>query len=142
MYKDPDKQREANRQASQRKRDRKGMTQGMTNEGMMPEGMTKQGMTVKSSPSNVIPRRGKDEGVTITTKGLHKLNLMADVINEQVLGKKRGHDIKCFEDLPPDVQQTIDRISESPEEKRKRTGIAIRYQQLFPDRYYSTGIAI
>ena len=33
MYKNKDKQREANRQASQRRRD-KGMTQGMTNEGM------------------------------------------------------------------------------------------------------------
>ncbi len=61
MYKDPDRQREANRQASQRRRD-KGMTQGMTNEGMMP-----QGMTDANKP--------------------HKLNLMADVINGQVLGK-------------------------------------------------------
>ena len=51
MYKDKDKQREANREASQRRRD-KGMTQGMTNEGM----------TTRNGVANVIPssKRGKD----------------------------------------------------------------------------------
>ena len=39
MYKDKARQREANRMASQRRRD-KGMTQGMTKEGMTPQGMT------------------------------------------------------------------------------------------------------
>lgn len=53
---------------------------------------------------------------------------------------KRGKDIKVFEDLPPDVQATINRLSESNEEKAKRTQVAIKYQHLFPDRYYSTGI--
>ncbi|KKM03422.1 hypothetical protein LCGC14_1774560 [marine sediment metagenome] len=93
MYKDEDKQKEANRQASQRRRDRKGMTQGMTN----------QGMTVINEPSNVIPKRGKD--------------------------------IKCFADLPVDVQSTINTISESPEEHRRRTAIAINYQHQFLGRY-------
>ena len=59
---------------------------------------------------------------------------------------KRGKDIKCFEDLPLDVQATINRISGSNEEKAKRTAIAINYQHLFPpdntykgfiDRLYS-----
>lgn len=55
---------------------------------------------------------------------------------------KRGKDIKTFEDLPPDVQQTIRRVSESNEEFRRRTGIAIRYQHLFPGRFHSVGVAI
>ena len=48
---------------------------------------------------------------------------------------KRGKDIKCFADLPPDVQATINRVSESNEEKAKRTAAAIKYQRLFPDNY-------
>lgn len=48
---------------------------------------------------------------------------------------KRGQDIKCFEDLPLDVQQTIRRTSDSNEEFQKRTAAAIHYQHLFPDRY-------
>jgi len=56
--------------------------------------------------------------------------------------EKRGKDIKCFADLPPDVQATINRISESNEEKKKWTKIAIKHQHLFPDRYHSTGVAI
>jgi len=48
---------------------------------------------------------------------------------------RRGKDIKCFEDLPPDVQKTINRTSTSPEEKNRRTAIAIHYQHLYPGRY-------
>lgn len=48
---------------------------------------------------------------------------------------KRGLDIKTFEDLPLDVQQTIRRMSDSNEEFQKRTAAAIKYQYLFPDRY-------
>ena len=60
MYKDPDKQREANRQASQRRRDKKGMTQGMT---------------VKRDDANVIPKRAMLNGDTdISPVGaLHQL---------------------------------------------------------------------
>ena len=52
---------------------------------------------------------------------------------------KRGLDIKCFSDLPPDVQATINRLSDTNEEKQKRTAAAIKYQHLFPNRYYGTG---
>ena len=48
---------------------------------------------------------------------------------------KRGKDIKCFEDLPPDVQRTIEMLSDSEEEKQRRTGIAIHYQHVFPERF-------
>ena len=98
VYKDKDKQREANRQASQRQRDKKGMTKGVT----------ERSMTSIPTSHPVIP--------------------------------KRGLDIKVFEDLPPDVQATINRVSESNEEKAKRTAAAIKYQHLFPDRYNSTGV--
>ena len=57
---------------------------------------------------------------------------------------KRGADIKTFEDLPPDVQHTIETMSSRPDapvdDKAKRTARAIHYQHLFPDRYYSTGL--
>ena len=74
--KDKNKQREANKQASQRRRD-KGMTQGITN----------QGMTARNGEGNVIP-----------------------------CSTKRGKDIKCFADLPPedrppDVQAMIEDVS-------------------------------
>ena len=58
---------------------------------------------------------------------------------------KRGKDIKCFADLPVDVQQTIDKMSMvdgrlDGVEKDKRVAAAIKYQHLFPDRYHSTGV--
>ena len=48
---------------------------------------------------------------------------------------KRGLEVKVFEDLPPDVQQTIKRISDTNEEFQRRTVIAIAYQHTFPERY-------
>ncbi len=39
---------------------------------------------------------------------------------------------KAFKSLPPDVQQSIDRLSDSPEEKANRTAIALNYQKMFP----------
>ena len=53
---------------------------------------------------------------------------------------KRGKDIQCFADLPPDVQQNIismSTINGKLDEaiKAKRTTSAITYQHLFPDRY-------
>lgn len=105
MYKDKDKQREANREASQRRRD-KGMTKQMSNEGM----------TARNGTLNVIP------------------------------SSKRGKDIKCFADLPPDVQDTISLMSQrdgkiDKDEKAKRTLAAIKYQHLFPDRYEPVSLA-
>ena len=39
---------------------------------------------------------------------------------------------KLFKTLPLDVQHTIDRISDSPEEKAQRTIIALNYQAKHP----------
>lgn len=54
---------------------------------------------------------------------------------------KRGLDIKCFEDLPADVQETINQMCRIDDNKidatakANRTAIAIHYQHLFPGRY-------
>ncbi len=58
--------------------------------------------------------------------------------------KSIAKEVKCFEDLPPDVQQTINRMSMVDGKidqtiKANRTGIAVHYQHLFPDKYNSTG---
>lgn len=69
-------------------------------------------------------RRDKIKGKGVTSQG----------VTESVT--KRGKDIKVFAGLPLDVQQTIDRLSESNEEKMRRTANAIHYQHVFPDRYH------
>ena len=79
--------------------------------------------------------RNRMKGVTVT------LVTAKETKNVTVTDKpKRGKDIKCFEDLPPDVQETIKMMSQragkiDPIEKAKRTAAAIKYQHLFPDRY-------
>lgn len=137
MYKDRDKQREANRQAQAKRRATR-IANGMAG---LIEGMTKQGMTPNKSQGMTghkgVTSEGVTEGVTITGESVAvAIKAMQDAQS------KRGKDIKTFDDLPPDVQATINRISESNEEKQKRTKVAIAYQHTFPDRYHSTGIAI
>ena len=70
-----------------------------------------------------------------------------DILEGKASKPKRGKDIKCFADLPPDVQQTIDSLSMVDGKicktvKANRTAIAINYQHLFPDRFHSTGVAV
>ena len=88
MYKDKAKQREANRRASQRRRD-KGMTQGMTNEGMMPQGMTHNDAAYNYSRNPVAlvkSKRGK-QGVTLQTPS--GLTPEPPVYTEQCILKQR-----------------------------------------------------
>ena len=48
---------------------------------------------------------------------------------------------QVFKSLPPDVQQSIDRLSDSPEEKVNRTAIAANYQKMFPGNVHrGTGL--
>lgn len=56
---------------------------------------------------------------------------------ESVTDKKAGP--TCFEDLPADVQRTIESMASSPEDKQVRTERALRYQMMFPS-LYSKGI--
>ena len=111
MYKDKDKQREANAERQRRYKAKQ--------KALLSEGVT-QGVTgLKYLP---------DSGGFVVPDEMGPLKL------------KRGKDIKVFEDLPPDVQATIRRVSESNEEKQKRTAAAIKYQHLFPDSYHTTGL--
>ena len=102
MYKDKDKQREANRAAKARFKAK----QGIPVEQGIP-GIPEQGIPIEPVPVS------------------H--------------GLKRGKDIKCFRDLPVDVQATIVRLSADGQELSRRAGIAISYQHTFPDSYYSRG---
>ena len=89
-------------------------------------------------------RRDKIKAEGVTNSGRDKQGVTGGIILTLAANiddnAKRGKDIKSFEDLPPDVQATINRVSESNEEKAKRTAAAIKYQHLFPDRYNSTGV--
>ncbi len=97
--------------------------------------------------------RNKHKGVTnegVTDKALPDGYIGAVPCAPPILepNLKRGKDIKCFADLPPDVQQTIDRMSVVDGKidqtiKVNRTAIAISYQHMFPDfpdRYHTTGV--
>lgn len=76
------------------------------------------------------------EGKTVTKAESHvDASDIGTVKALHCLIPKRGLDIKCFEDLPPDVQETIRSISQSNEEFQRRTQIAITYQHTFPGRY-------
>ena len=135
MYKDKDKQREANRQAKMRQREREGMT--ITLENVIPVVIPKtQSGNVRVSKPGDADYVPQCETTRAFTEGRDKRPSTA----------KRGLDIKVFEDLPPDVQETIDRMSVvdgkiDQTTKAKRTVAAIRYQHLFPNRYHSTGVA-
>ncbi len=106
MYKDKDKRRDKDRDRQRRYRSRRD-----TVGGHRPQGVTK-GVTGPGVTQGVTDRGGTCQGFP-----------------------KRGKDIKCFADLPPDVQQNINMMSDSNEEKQKRTAAAIKYQHLFPDSY-------
>lgn len=80
--------------------------------------------------------KGITEGITDRV-----LPQFEDIIGLHLKGvPKRGKDIKCFVDLPPDVQQTISRMSLvngkiDQFDKAKRTTAAIKYQHLFPESF-------
>ena len=125
MYKDKDRQREANRQAQARFKAKK----------VLPEqGITIKGITQIPKEQMCITddwQAGQDGSIDIETLS----EMDAGCGDKLSHGLKRGKDIKTFDDLPPDVQQTIRTISESNEEFKRRTSIAIAYQHTFPGRY-------
>lgn len=128
MYKDKDKQREAVKAATQRYRAKKGDSalsgskEGLENARGLPV------VDELSDTQPVIP--SCDTFPKATRLPTHK----------------RGKDIKCFADLPLDVQKTIAMMSRrdgkiDQVDKAKRTTAAIKYQHLFPDRYEPTNAA-
>ena len=154
MYKDKDRQREANRQASQRQRDKKGMTDDCAKVGIVipdhpvpviPE-RTSQGNIRVSKPGDAdyVPQCETTRAfVELSTESNHGQDLHKPIDNIELsknILAKRGKDIKSFEDLPPDVQQTIGMMSMVEGKidqtiKANRTAIAIHYQHTFPERY-------
>lgn len=118
-YKDKDRQREAGKERQRRYRDK---------HKPIPE-ITPLGNVRVSKPGDAdyVPQ-------CETTKAF------VDGRDKRPSTAKRGLDIKCFEDLPPDVQETIDKMSMvdgkiDQTTRAKRTAAAIHYQHLFPDRY-------
>ena len=152
MYKDKDKQREAQREWVRQKRATKGSTkQGST---VMPTletptvtefTKTKFNAGEISPPSE--PRSPVDRSAIDGSMPIETLAMMDAGCGDKLThGLKRGKDIKCFADLPPDVQQTIDRLSTVDGKidqtiKANRTAIAINYQHIFPNSYYSRGFS-
>ena len=126
MYKDKDKQREANRVAQARFK-AKGITEGITN----------QGITLTSP---VIPEQ------PLLHKAVAPKKYALHIIPKPT--PRRGKDITNFEHLPPDVQGTIIRLTTNQDgtvdeqARTNRTAIAIDYQHKQPDKYYSTGVHI
>ncbi len=118
-YLDKDKQREASKQAMRDLRAKNKVS-------ALPS--SKEGL--ENAPGLTKMAKVEAEGVNLP---VNPADVNPDVI------PKRGKDIKCFADLPPDVQDNINWRSESNEEKQKRTAAAIEYQHLFPNRYHSTG---
>ncbi len=157
MYKDKDKQREANRKAMQRSRNK-------VADNLMPgykEGYDKAIEiacdTPSVIPSDVIPERTAQGNIRVSKPGDDDYVPQCETMMVFVGGKNwvdelgrsltRGKDIKCFADLPPDVQETIRKMSMLDGKldetiKANRTAIAVNYQHLFPERYHSTGVAI
>ena len=141
MYKDPNKQREANRQAMRR------------NRAKAEQGITEQGITVVDEPSDVIPERTAQGNIRVSKPGDPDYEPQCETTRAFVEDRpkrpevgKRGKDIKVFADLPEDIQETIWSMCRhdgkvNPTEVANRTAIAINYQHLFPDRFHSTGAA-
>ena len=161
MYKDKDKQREAQRQWVRQKRiDKKGSTAPpvqcgvMTNSIDSPErdeaiefmsktaGINERAKPECTAKGNI---RVSKPGVDDYVPQCETTRAFVDNRDKRTSPTKRGKDIKCFADLPPDVQWKIDRMSTNDgkvdeAEKAKRTAVAIHYQHVFPDRYESTGV--
>jgi hypothetical protein len=147
MYKDKDKQREANRQAQAK---------------FKAKGITNQGITDRVLPDNFIggvnlntkPERTAQGNIRVSKPGDADYVPMCETTKAFIEGRakrpetgKRGKDIKCFEDLPPDVQEVIHRLSTTDGKidktiKANRTAIAVNYQHQFPDRFHSTGVGL
>lgn len=73
-------------------------------------------------------------------KGITELGITNQKIANKVIpNTRRGKDIKCFEDLHPEIQANIRRISDTNEEFKRRTAMAIHYQHIFPERYEPQG---
>jgi hypothetical protein len=124
VYKNKDKQREANAERQRRYRDKHKPKPEIT-PFVTDQDFTK--LMAQAGPGHV-----DYEPQCETTKAFIEDRPKAE--------PKRGLEVKAFDDLPPDVQQTIDIMSIVEGKidqtiKANRTAIAIHYQHIFPGRY-------
>lgn len=164
MYKDKDKQRETQRERQRRyrhdanlRRDKQGVTDKLVDAMVSgdvaladkcadeildkPE-RTAQGNIRVSKPSDADYEPQCETTKAFVEDRAKRKSLCFGIRTE---GGKRGKDIKCFADLPSDVQETIAMMSWRDGKidqtiKVNRAAIAINYQHLFPDRFHSTGL--
>ena len=163
MYKDKDKQKEAVKKATQRYRaknadsalpdHRSGLENARGLAVVDGLGITNLVILPKRATQPVIPERTAQGNIRVSKPGDDDYVPQCETTRAFIEGRdkrpetaKRGKDIKSFEDLPPDVQETIHKLSTidgkiCPTVKANRTAIAINYQHLFPDRYNATGVA-
>lgn len=145
-YKDKDKQREAQRDWVRQKRAAKGSTDEGSTQGITAKTIVETRKEIElRTPLTNKPERTAQGNIRVSKPGDADYEPQCETTRAFIENRpkrpetfKRGKDIKCFEDLPPDVQAAINRISESNEEKQKRTAAAIKYQHLFPDQYHGT----
>lgn len=68
-------------------------------------------------------------------------NSNAEALNSNAERQACYRAAKLFKTLPLDVQRSIERLSDSPEEKVNRTAIALNYQKMFPSNVHrGTGL--
>jgi len=147
MYKDKDRQREANREAMRRNR-AKGASVISCD--------TRLKVIPEDTPIVILceaePERTAQGNIRVSKPGDDDYVPQCETTRAFIEDRpkrpepKRGKDIKVFADLPPDVQVIINSMSEvdgkiDPKAKADRTEAAIMYQHLFPNRYYSAGVA-
>ena len=154
MYKDKDKQREANRQAQARFKAKKVLPEQGITDRVLPDGTTDVSV-VKTLHRLVKPERTAQGNIRVSKPGdadyeTTLVNAKPNTGDKQLKDyydkhrettkPKRGKDIKGFIDLPMDVQRTITRlypdVVKDHTERCRRSGIAIAYQHTFPRRYY------
>ena len=168
MYKDKDRQREADKERQRRyreshpisgKRRDKGVTESGRDKGVtdkLVDAMITGDVALADKCADEIlgkPERTAQGNIRVSKPGDDDYVPQCETTRAFIDGRdkrpetgKRGKDIKCFADLPPDVQETIHKLSTidgkiDQTAKANRTAIAIHYQRLFPDRYNSTGVA-
>ena len=152
MYKDKAKQREKDRERQRRYRANRGLKayqKDVTNSGRDKQGVTEQRVGIDSmiKPKPELTAQGN---IRVSKPGDSDYEPQCKTTRAFVDNRAKRlsplKQVKVFEDLPPDIQQTIDIMSVVDGKidqtiKANRTAIAVHYQHLFPDRYNRTGVA-
>lgn len=147
VYKDKDKQREANREAQVRFK---------AKQSLVERGITEKVLPLEPKSVSVIPKpdRTVQGNIRVSKPGdadyvpqCETTKAFIEDRPKRMETAKRGKDIKCFVDLPLDVQLIINEMSLVDGKidktiKANRTAIAVNYQHIYPNRYHSTMAAV